>query len=118
MKLNTLYTLLLALLVTTLTGCASLGSKRADTQAANTLRQIAIAAQVYKIDHGMFPQNADQLRPYLVGAADLLTNVEIVPVPKGTSDNDSALTVIARSTNKLPSGRTAVAYADGHVVLE
>ena len=111
---------LAALLLATLSGCALLpGSARAiENRAANNLRQVAIAAQVYKIDHGTFPQTTDQLRPYLIGAADILADVEIVPSPDAAKATNSALIVIARSTNKLPSGRTAVAYADGHVVLE
>jgi prepilin-type processing-associated H-X9-DG protein len=115
-----LRTLGLAFLLVTLSGCALLpGSSRAiETKTMNTLKQVGIACQVYRIDHGALPTKTDQLRSYLIGAEELLADVKIDPNAGNAKPNTAAITVLARSTKELPSGRTALVYVDGHVELK
>ena len=119
MKQIPFHALCLALLAFTLSGCALLGGARAlETKTLNELKQVAIASQIYRIDHGALPTKTDQLRAYLIGAEEILADVEIEPSAGNAKSSAAALTVLARSKKAFSGGRTAVVYVDGHVELK
>jgi prepilin-type processing-associated H-X9-DG protein len=102
-----------------LSGCNLLpGSAREiEVMEINNLRQIAVGCHIYATDNdGQLPRSLEALAPYIEGVD--WSEIELVAKGLEISEIDVATTVLARSTKDFASGKIAVAYVDGHVVLE